>query len=212
MSTAAPEGSVRERLLAAANELFYAEGVHSVGIDRVIERAGVAKASLYSSFGSKEELVRAYLAGRAVRRQQRIGERLARETEPRAKILAVYDALGEFATLPEYRGCPFVNASAESPRGESKVTAICSSSRGWLRALFTSLAREAHAPDVAALVGQLVLLYDGAMIGASMDHDTAAIGRARATAAILLDSALAKPPTSAPVPKRRKSASARGAR
>ena len=57
----------RERLLAAANELFYAGGTHAVGIYRVIERAGVAKASLYGTFGSKEELVRAYLAGAAPR-------------------------------------------------------------------------------------------------------------------------------------------------
>ncbi|HEY4188196.1 MAG TPA: helix-turn-helix domain-containing protein, partial [Polyangia bacterium] len=54
-------GSPRDRLLSAANELFYEEGVRAVGIDRVIERAGVAKASLYSTFGSKEELVRSYL-------------------------------------------------------------------------------------------------------------------------------------------------------
>ena len=59
--------SPRERLLEAAGELFYAEGVQSVGIDRVIERAGVAKASLYSTFGSKEELVRAYLDERHAR-------------------------------------------------------------------------------------------------------------------------------------------------
>ena len=59
--------SARERLLAAASELFYAEGVHTVGIDRVIERAGVAKASLYNTFGSKEELVRAYLESRHAR-------------------------------------------------------------------------------------------------------------------------------------------------
>ena len=56
--------SARERLLAAANELFYNEGVHTVGIDRVIEQAGVAKASLYNTFGSKDELVRAYLETR----------------------------------------------------------------------------------------------------------------------------------------------------
>ena len=60
-TTAVP--SARERLLTAANELFYAEGVHTVGIDRVIERAGVAKASLYNTFGSKDELVRVYLEG-----------------------------------------------------------------------------------------------------------------------------------------------------
>ncbi|HYQ43932.1 MAG TPA: TetR/AcrR family transcriptional regulator [Polyangiaceae bacterium] len=192
MSLAKPEGSARERLLAAANELFYTEGVHSVGIDRVIERAGVAKASLYSSFGSKEELVRAYLAARAERRQQRINERLAREADPRAKILAVYDVLGELAAQPEYRGCAFVNASAETPHGENKVTAVCESSRGWLRALFTSLAHDAGAPDAPALAGQLVLLYDGAMISASMDHDPTATDRARATAATLLDVSLPK--------------------
>src|SRR6202046_3076328 len=64
--------SPRERLLEAAGELFYAEGIQSVGIDRVIERAGVAKASLYSTFGSKEELVRAYLVNRHESRKQRI--------------------------------------------------------------------------------------------------------------------------------------------
>ena len=62
---AAAGPSARERLLTAASELFYDEGVHTVGIDRVIERAGVAKASLYNTFGSKDELVRAYLEGLA---------------------------------------------------------------------------------------------------------------------------------------------------
>ena len=63
-TTSAERPSARERLLAAADELFYEEGVHTVGIDRVIERAGVAKASLYNTFGSKDELVRAYLTSR----------------------------------------------------------------------------------------------------------------------------------------------------
>src|SRR5262245_38929851 len=67
-----PRPSARKRILAAANELFYEEGIHSVGIDRVIERAGVAKASLYNTFGSKDELVRAYLEGRQASREDRI--------------------------------------------------------------------------------------------------------------------------------------------
>src|ERR1700722_12849788 len=85
--------SPRERLLEAANELFYAEGVQSVGIDRVIERAGVAKASLYSTFGSKEELVRAYLEGRheMVLRRLRAAVAAAGE-DPVARILAVFDS------------------------------------------------------------------------------------------------------------------------
>src|SRR5689334_24384056 len=87
--------SARERLLAAANELFYAHGVHTVGIDRIIEHAGVAKASLYSTFGSKEELVRAYLDARGLRRRDRILERIGRQGDPRRKILSVFELLGE---------------------------------------------------------------------------------------------------------------------
>ena len=64
--------SARERLLAAADELFYADGVHSVGIDRVIERAGVAKATLYSAFGSKDELIRCYLTARQAARREAV--------------------------------------------------------------------------------------------------------------------------------------------
>ena len=82
----------RNRLLDAADELFYAEGVQTVGIDRIIERAGVAKASLYNLFGSKEELVAAYLASRHDRTTSRLTEAIEKVDDPRQKILAVFDA------------------------------------------------------------------------------------------------------------------------
>ncbi len=100
------QGSAHDRLLAAANELFYAEGVHTVGIERVIERAGVAKASLYSTFGSKDELVRAYLQGRAETRRRRIAERLALYEDPRERILSRLRSpgrAGRFTHLPRLR-------------------------------------------------------------------------------------------------------------
>ena len=109
--------SVRDRLLAAADELFYAEGIHTVGIDRVIERAGVAKASLYSTFGSKDELVRAYLLRRHERRQRRLTTAIADLDGPRAKLLGIFDYLGESYRQPTFRGCPFINANAESLPG-----------------------------------------------------------------------------------------------
>src|SRR5579863_2877850 len=87
--------SARERLLAAADELFYENGFSVVGIDRVIERAGVAKASLYDCFGSKEELIRSYLQARNERRQARIRDRMAQFHSPRDKILSVFDLLDE---------------------------------------------------------------------------------------------------------------------
>src|SRR5215213_9939315 len=99
-----PQPSVRERLLAAADALFYEEGVNTVGIDRVIEQAGVAKASLYSAFGSKDELIRAYLAARLEARQARVAEALAGCETPRERLLAVYDVLGELFAESGYRG------------------------------------------------------------------------------------------------------------
>src|SRR4051812_21824399 len=105
--------SARDRLLAAAAELFYAEGVHTVGIDRIIERAGVAKATLYSTFGSKEELVRAYLTDRLIARQEQFQRQLARYDTPREKLLGVFDHLARSFADPRFRGCAFVNASAE---------------------------------------------------------------------------------------------------
>jgi AcrR family transcriptional regulator len=188
MSTAKLEGSVRERLLAAATELFYAEGVHTVGIDRIIERAGVAKASLYSTFGSKDELVRAYLQDRHRARQERIYERMSRHHDPRAKILSVFTYLGERAGEDGFRGCAFVNATAEGPR-ETPSHQVCVDSRAWLRGVFTDLAREGGAPNPTTLGRQIALLYDGAMTTAQMEHDPSAVQVARDLAAKLIDAA-----------------------
>lgn len=181
------DGSARERLLRAASELFYAEGIHTVGIDRVIERAGVAKASLYSAFGSKDELVRAYLEARAASRHRRISERIARHERPRDRILAIFDDLGEISNDPAYRGCAFINASAEGPRGEPQVASPSAATRGWLRSRFAELAGELGASGPAQLADQLVLLYDGAIIGTAMDGDLGAPARARVLASLLLD-------------------------
>src|SRR5258707_4056076 len=105
-----PRLSARERLLAAADELFYENGINTVGIDRVIERAGVAKASLYDCFGSKEELIRAYLAARHEARKARMAEKLARYKTPCEKLLGVFDVMGELIADPGFRGCAFTLA------------------------------------------------------------------------------------------------------
>src|SRR5579864_3452056 len=92
MSTRATDTRpARDRLLDAASGLFYDHGVHTVGIDPIIERAGVAKASLYSAFGSKEELVRAYLEARHASRRATVLAEMALHDDPRGKLLAVLD-------------------------------------------------------------------------------------------------------------------------
>jgi AcrR family transcriptional regulator len=190
MRTSKSEGSARDRLLSAADELFYEEGIHTVGIDRVIERAGVAKASLYSTYGSKEELVLAYLALRAERRKQRILARIAQYEEPRAQILAIFELLYDLVSEPTFRGCAFVNACAEGPRTESKVITASVAMRAWTRQLFVDLATRAGAADGQRLGRQLALLYDGAIVSASVDRQPDAALEARRVAAWLLEAEL----------------------
>jgi AcrR family transcriptional regulator len=181
--------SARERLLAAADELFYEEGVNTVGIDRVIERAGVAKASLYDCFGSKDELIRAYLQGRHDAREARITAKLQQYDSPQKKILGLFDALDDVIAKPGFRGCAFVRASAEARSG-SGVKDVCEASRGWTLALFTRLLREAGAKGVARRAQQLVLLYDGALVAGHVDGNLGAADAAREVAALILKTAI----------------------
>jgi AcrR family transcriptional regulator len=197
LATTTPSGatksrkpSARERLLAAADELFYAEGVHTVGIDRIIERAGVAKASLYSCFGSKDELVRAYLEGRHEIRRSRLLAGLERYADPRDRLLGVFDVLAELAGTAGFRGCAFYNASAESGPG-GPVEEVSLANRAWSRGMFTELARDAGAHDPIALAEQLMILYDGATVSSRMDQRSQAAMIARGVAASLLAAAIA---------------------
>ena len=182
--------AARARLLAAASDLFYAEGVQSVGIDRVIEHAGVAKATLYSAFGSKEELVRAYLQARHAATMQRMSDELeARYPTARERLIGVFEVQGLSFTDPGFRGCAFVGAKAEARPGGA-VDEVAGEYRAWLHGLFAGLAREAGATDPQGLARQLVLLYDGAGISAWLARDPGAEDAASAVAAALVSAAV----------------------
>jgi len=186
-TTAKP--SARERLLAAADGLFYRDGVQSVGIDRIVQQAGVAKASLYNLFGSKEELVQAYLDARHANTRAQVERALTRFRTPRERLLGVFDAQGQIFTDPGFNGCAHISASAEAQPG-GPVECAADRYRLWVRTMFTELAREAGAADADGLARQLHLLYDGAGVSARMDRDPSAATTARAAAAMLFDAAV----------------------
>jgi AcrR family transcriptional regulator len=187
--TSVSGGSARERLLSAADELFYAEGVQSVGVERVLERAGVAKASLYNLFGNKEGLVLAYLQARHDGTSERLMAEVNRHHDPRRRILALFDVQAQVFAQPGFRGCAFVSALAEAPLG-GRVAEAATEFRAWIRNLFTTLCVEAGAADPAELARQLNVIYDGGITAAWMDHDPSIASSSRVAAQVILDAAL----------------------
>lgn len=182
--------SPRERLLAAARELFYAEGIQSVGIDRVIERAGVAKASLYSTFGSKEGLVRAYLDESHQRILHWRRAAVEKASDPVAAILAIFDSQAADFERPDYNGCAFAGARAEAPAG-GLIDEATRAFRQELRALFFELCVQAGAADPTQLAWQLQLLYSGGSESAKLDREPRIAAFQRAAVETLVKAALA---------------------
>jgi AcrR family transcriptional regulator len=180
--------SARERLLDAADRLFYAEGVHTVGIDRIIEEAGVAKGSLFYNFSGKDGLVAAYLAGRDERRRARIARHFEGLTDPVDKLLAIFDALEEAVTSPGYNGCAFANATAEAAPDGVEAVAL-RNTRGWLHKLILSLITEASFADPVAVTDRLLLLYDGAVANSRLDTHSDAARVAKELAELVLETA-----------------------
>jgi AcrR family transcriptional regulator len=180
--------TAKQRLLEAADDLFYTEGIHTVGIDRVIAHAGVAKGSLYYSFTGKDELVHEYLTHRHGNWAERVSAGIEAHTDPRARILAVYDVLGTLFAQPDYRGCAFMNATAEAAPDSVEAQAA-TTFRAWVHTLFLDLATDTDARDPKQLADTLVLLYDGAVATAQMDKKPTAARTARRTAELVLDNA-----------------------
>ncbi|GAA2489546.1 TetR/AcrR family transcriptional regulator [Winogradskya humida] len=180
--------SARERLLETADRLFYAEGIHAVGIDRILEESGVAKGSLYYNFGGKDDLVRAYLRRQHAGWVAAITARTAQQTEPRAKILAAFEALVPIFASPTFVGCAFHHAAAEAHAGSTEDLAV-KEFRTWLYELFAAPVDQGGYDNPQRLVAQLVQLFDGANMTAAADHDQQAAEHARAAADVLLAAA-----------------------
>lgn len=164
------ESPARRRVLDTATVLFYAEGVHAVGIDRIIAEADVAKATFYHHFPAKDELVRAY-----IEQQSQLGQAaIARlgQLPPRAMLLAIFDLIADAARQPGYRGCPFLNAAAEYPDPASPVRQAIEEHRRWKRDLLIELLARDGYQDPERTADILTALGDGLLIASHLDKPT----------------------------------------
>lgn len=180
-----------ERILDTASDLFYSEGVRAVGIQRVIDEAGIAKASLYAHYASKDDLVAACIDQRASAARALVEANLANPAlHARGRLLRMFDLQAEWMAAPGFRGCPFLNANAEIADAAHPAKSVTATHRAWLHRLMTSLAEAAGARAPEELAGALIVLYDGASASAVIDGDARAARHARRAAEQLLDAHL----------------------
>jgi AcrR family transcriptional regulator len=176
----------RERLLDTAYELFSRRGIRDVGIDEVIERAGVAKRTLYRHVPSKDDLVLAFLE----RREQRwtLGwveaEARRRGSTPEAQLLAIFDAFDEWFRRADFEACAFINVllemGPEHPAGAASIGHLEN-----IRSVVRRLAEEAGLHDTASFAHSWHILMKGSIVAAA-EGDQEAARRARAMARLLI--------------------------
>jgi len=189
-----PAGQARDKILATAFRLFYAQGLRAAGVDTIIAESGVAKATFYKYFPAKDDLVLAYLEQvDGVWTGQLHAAAEAAGPGPADQLVGLFDALSSACRRDGYRGCAFINAAAESASGtrvHERTVAHKQHILAWIR----DLAEDAGAPDPDRLARSLTLVLDGGLASGVLDADPAAAAAARATAAQLVAAALTNPP------------------
>ena len=159
---------VRDRLLEAADRLFYREGVRAVGIDRVLAEADAAKASLYQHFGCKDQLVASYLERRTVDSRASIEAYLA-DTPPAQRALKFFDWVVAWAESKDFRGCPLQHTVSELTDAAHPARVIAHGQREWFAERFLEWTKAACVKDAKATARALMVLFDGAVAGSEVD-------------------------------------------
>jgi len=159
----------RERLLSTASQLFYREGIHSVGVDRIVADAAVTRATFYRHFPGKEDLVTAYLASEDSALRGFFESASASISDPDELLEAIIQGIAEDVARNHTRGCPFINAAAEYPDATSSVRKTVRSHRDWFAATLEQALVAAGRGDAAEKARALVLLRDAALVGGYLD-------------------------------------------
>jgi AcrR family transcriptional regulator len=166
MPNAAP--SPKDRLLETARRLFYTEGIHTVPVDRLVTEANVTRATFYRHFPAKENLVEAYLRATDDDLRAAVAEALD-QGSAQESAAALLELIGQVTCSAGFRGCHFINASAEYPDPEDPIRVAVADHRAWFQDTVTRLAERAGHPDPEYAGRVLVLLHDGALSAAELD-------------------------------------------
>lgn len=186
-----PDTDARTRLLDAAEELFYARGVQSVGMDEIRTRSGLPLKRIYQLYpGGKDQLVVAFLDRRDSVWRDRLAGYAGQPHQPADRILAVFDWLGQWSEEPGFRGCAWINAHGELGSVLPGVTRAVRQHKDAFRRYLGGLVADAGYPDDVA--DAVYLLAEGAMVTAGIDPRTKAAAKARQTVALLLQASASR--------------------
>ena len=163
-ATTAKRSEPRERLLATASAIFYAEGIRGVGVDRIIAEAAVTKATFYRHFPGREQLVLAYLQAEDERLRSAV-EGLRASAGPVELLRGIASGISADFCRPAFRGCAFINAAAEYPDPASDVHRLVKEHRAWFSDLVVDALTRAGHPDPERAGRHYVMIRDGAMVG-----------------------------------------------
>lgn len=163
------KSSPRDRLLDTAGALFQRHGFQAVGIDRILAESGVAKMTMYRYFASKDEMIAAYLERANAQFWAWVDSATKDAKTPEAKLLALFEAVGQLASSAECLGCVFQAAATAFPELDHPGHKAALEHKLAVRAFLTDLAQKAKLRDPHALAAQLALLIDGAWISGTSD-------------------------------------------
>ncbi|PND34075.1 TetR family transcriptional regulator [Achromobacter sp. HZ01] len=190
---AAKQPLAADRIRKTAREMFYRDGIRAVGVDAIVNEAGVTKPSLYRSFSSKDELAAAYLRDYDAEFWARFDAACAAHPgDPRAQILAYLSGLGARAVQSGYRGCGLTNAAVEYPESDHPARAVAVAHKAQLRTRLAAMAREMGAADPDALGDGLLLLLEGAFVSSQLFGQGGPAGRVAQMADKLIEAHLAR--------------------
>ncbi|TAJ69409.1 MAG: TetR/AcrR family transcriptional regulator [Phenylobacterium sp.] len=182
----APKAS--ERILTTANELFYREGTRAVGVDEIVSRAGATKPTLYRAFPSKDHLIAAYLEAQGDGFWAYFEEAVqGHPDDPKAQILAFFDALGERATRPGYRGCALTNAAVEYPAADHPGRLVSVEHKQGLRERLREMTKAMDARKPKKLADSLLLLIEGVYVSSQLFGKDGPAAAARGAAEALIE-------------------------
>ncbi len=185
----------RDQLVETALELFSQHGYHATGIDKILEAAGVAKMTMYKHFRSKEELILAALRLRDERWRNQFMRSVEQQAkDPRGRLMAIFDLLGQWFASADFCGCLFINASAEFGDLADPIHAASAEHKRLVMKYVRDLAEQAGAPEPGVLAEQITLLMEGAIVHTQIcghDNKACAALAAKRAAKVLIDHALA---------------------